>query len=180
ERHEGAEKPPIPNFQKVTPSTTPPTDSASVIPDLPEGVERHEGAEKLSTTRSDQTTTESSTTPPTDLTTNDVITDVFLSSTPEQNRANVTEETEESSEEQTSEVPTTKDTFILTTPSTTTAIQLGPSNTTKCTSGDQCGSDAYCERRTGACRCYPGFEGAPPIDPCHGHYFFFFAVLATS
>ncbi|VDL66708.1 unnamed protein product [Nippostrongylus brasiliensis] len=43
---------------------------------------------------------------------------------------------------------------------------MGPSNTTKCTSGDQCGDDAYCERRTGACRCYPGFEGAPPLREC--------------
>ncbi|KAK6010733.1 calcium binding EGF domain protein, partial [Ostertagia ostertagi] len=39
-------------------------------------------------------------------------------------------------------------------------------NTTKCTSSDQCGDDAYCERRTGACRCYPGFEGAPPTREC--------------
>lgn len=28
--------------------------------------------------------------------------------------------------------------------------------------------DALCERRTGVCRCEPGFEGAPPKKECVG------------
>nr|CDJ95271.1 EGF calcium-binding domain containing protein [Haemonchus contortus] len=84
-----------------------------------------------------------------------------LPSTPKQHREPVTE-----TEDFATDTLPTKDTFVLTTVPTTPAAALGPSNTTKCTSGDQCGDDAYCERRTGACRCYPGFEGAPPMVGC--------------
>ncbi|KAM3723456.1 Fibrillin-1 [Dirofilaria immitis] len=44
-----------------------------------------------------------------------------------------------------------------------------------CRSNDECGADAYCERRSGVCRCYPGFDGQPPniscfdIDECKRH-----------
>ncbi|CCJ09402.1 EGF-like domain-containing protein [Caenorhabditis elegans] len=61
----------------------------------------------------------------------------------------------------------TKDTFAL--PTTTTgAPQANDSSVenTKCTSSDECGLDALCERRTGVCRCEPGFEGAPPKKSC--------------
>uniref|UniRef100_A0A0N5AH65 EGF-like domain-containing protein n=1 Tax=Syphacia muris TaxID=451379 RepID=A0A0N5AH65_9BILA len=36
----------------------------------------------------------------------------------------------------------------------------------RCCSNDECARDAYCERRSGVCRCYPGFVGAPPQVPC--------------
>uniref|UniRef100_A0A915PT69 EGF-like domain-containing protein n=1 Tax=Setaria digitata TaxID=48799 RepID=A0A915PT69_9BILA len=45
----------------------------------------------------------------------------------------------------------------------------------RCRSSDECGLDAYCERRSGVCRCYPGFDGEPPmiacvdIDECERH-----------
>ncbi|CAI5446030.1 unnamed protein product [Caenorhabditis angaria] len=64
--------------------------------------------------------------------------------------------------------PTTKETFAL---PTTTALPSNettqsPSENIKCTSSDQCGNDALCERRTGVCRCEPGFEGIPPKTSC--------------
>ncbi|CAB3401851.1 unnamed protein product [Caenorhabditis bovis] len=67
------------------------------------------------------------------------------------------------------ETPTTKDTFIL--PTTTTIVPMVFENETtsenvKCTSSDECGNDALCERRTGVCRCEPGFEGTPPKTSC--------------
>ncbi|KJH50297.1 calcium binding EGF domain protein [Dictyocaulus viviparus] len=60
----------------------------------------------------------------------------------------------------------TRDTFILTTSTSSAEEEIGESTTLKCVSGDQCGDDAYCERRTGVCRCYPGFEGTPPSSTC--------------
>ncbi|VDK71684.1 unnamed protein product [Litomosoides sigmodontis] len=36
----------------------------------------------------------------------------------------------------------------------------------RCRSNDECGIDAYCERRSGVCRCYPGFHGQPPVTAC--------------
>ncbi|CAJ0942703.1 unnamed protein product, partial [Mesorhabditis belari] len=35
-----------------------------------------------------------------------------------------------------------------------------------CISSDSCGIDAYCERRSGGCRCHPGFQGNPPEERC--------------
>lgn len=38
-------------------------------------------------------------------------------------------------------------------------------------SNTECGTaDAYCERRSGVCRCHPGFSGTPPSTPCIGFY----------
>ena len=39
-------------------------------------------------------------------------------------------------------------------------------STKKCISNDECGNDAYCERRSGVCRCRPGFRGEPPNSVC--------------
>ncbi|KAE9553235.1 hypothetical protein FO519_003543 [Halicephalobus sp. NKZ332] len=39
-------------------------------------------------------------------------------------------------------------------------------STKKCISNDECGNDAYCERRSGVCRCRPGFRGEPPKSVC--------------
>ncbi|VDK54743.1 unnamed protein product, partial [Anisakis simplex] len=60
---------------------------------------------------------------------------------------------------------TTKDTFSL-----KMTTEEAPTNrslkTSRCLSNDQCGQDAYCERRSGACRCFPGFTGEPPRNAC--------------
>ncbi|PIC39870.1 hypothetical protein B9Z55_011422 [Caenorhabditis nigoni] len=58
----------------------------------------------------------------------------------------------------------TKETFAL--PTTTEKPINETIENTKCTSSDECGLDALCERRTGVCRCEPGFEGAPPKKAC--------------
>uniref|UniRef100_A0A8R1DNL8 FiBrilliN homolog n=1 Tax=Caenorhabditis japonica TaxID=281687 RepID=A0A8R1DNL8_CAEJA len=60
----------------------------------------------------------------------------------------------------------TKETFALPTTTTTQAPANKTIENTKCTSSDECGMDALCERRTGVCRCEPGFEGAPPKQAC--------------
>ncbi|VDM44384.1 unnamed protein product [Toxocara canis] len=60
---------------------------------------------------------------------------------------------------------TTKEVFSLKT--TTEQSSTNTSfKTVRCLSSDQCGPDAYCERRSGACRCFPGFTGEPPQMPC--------------
>ncbi|KAI1731698.1 EGF domain-containing protein [Ditylenchus destructor] len=70
---------------------------------------------------------------------------------------------------------TTKDVFKLesTRPTTSTESPTPdllpsptPLNHLQCVSSDECGVDAYCERRSGACRCHPGFRGMPPQTPC--------------
>uniref|UniRef100_A0A7E4W0Z1 EGF-like domain-containing protein n=1 Tax=Panagrellus redivivus TaxID=6233 RepID=A0A7E4W0Z1_PANRE len=43
---------------------------------------------------------------------------------------------------------------------------LPSTNVSKCLSSNECGIDADCERRSGACRCKPGFRGNPPSEPC--------------
>uniref|UniRef100_A0A914PH23 EGF-like domain-containing protein n=1 Tax=Panagrolaimus davidi TaxID=227884 RepID=A0A914PH23_9BILA len=51
----------------------------------------------------------------------------------------------------------------------TTEAETSPFTTiskTKCLSNDACENDSYCERRSGVCRCKPGFEGEPPQNPC--------------
>uniref|UniRef100_A0A8R1U0Q1 Uncharacterized protein n=1 Tax=Onchocerca volvulus TaxID=6282 RepID=A0A8R1U0Q1_ONCVO len=62
---------------------------------------------------------------------------------------------------------TTKETYSL---RKTTEISITPNSThpasLHCRSSDECGADAYCERRSGVCRCYPGFDGEPPTIPC--------------
>ncbi|CAD6188275.1 unnamed protein product [Caenorhabditis auriculariae] len=60
----------------------------------------------------------------------------------------------------------TKDTFSLATTSTAAPSNVSLVEKTKCTSSDECGKDSLCERRTGVCRCLPGFEGTPPHTPC--------------
>ncbi|VDO29066.1 unnamed protein product [Onchocerca flexuosa] len=61
----------------------------------------------------------------------------------------------------------TKETYSL---HETTEISIIPNSThpvsLHCRSSDECGADAYCERRSGVCRCYPGFDGEPPTVPC--------------
>ncbi|KAK6744764.1 hypothetical protein RB195_011467 [Necator americanus] len=161
-------RPPLrtsPTRKLLKTTTEHPTAAASVIPELIEEIENQEGQERKHTTpQAEIPMTQSSSTVRYDSTPDDTISDARLS-TPKQNRAPVTQGIDET-EEATTEVSTTKDTFILTTQTTPPVAEMGPSKTTKCTSGDQCGSDAYCERRTGACRCYPGFEGEPPLKSC--------------
>ncbi|KAK6101580.1 EGF domain family protein [Brugia pahangi] len=41
-----------------------------------------------------------------------------------------------------------------------------PASSLRCQSSNECGADAYCERRSGVCRCYSGFDGQPPMTPC--------------
>ncbi|VDM11603.1 unnamed protein product, partial [Wuchereria bancrofti] len=41
-----------------------------------------------------------------------------------------------------------------------------PATSLRCQSSNECGADAYCERRSGVCRCYSGFDGQPPMTPC--------------
>ncbi|VIO91652.1 Uncharacterized protein BM_BM3447 [Brugia malayi] len=41
-----------------------------------------------------------------------------------------------------------------------------PAASLRCQSSNECGADAYCERRSGVCRCYSGFDGQPPMTPC--------------
>ncbi|CAG9536724.1 unnamed protein product [Cercopithifilaria johnstoni] len=65
-------------------------------------------------------------------------------------------------------VTTTKETYNLKVTTETAIIQnytnIGVS--LHCRSSDECGTDAYCERRSGVCRCYPGFDGQPPVTSC--------------
>ncbi|XGW14233.1 hypothetical protein V3C99_000510 [Haemonchus contortus] len=152
---------------KQTPSTQHPTAGATIIPEFPEG-SKSEFVDGKQPTGAPSTTLSTVTAGPssgsTTVSGNTVPKGAVLEglpSTPKQHREPVTE-----TEEFATDTLPTKDTFVLTTVPTTPAAALGPSNTTKCTSGDQCGDDAYCERRTGACRCYPGFEGAPPLVGC--------------
>uniref|UniRef100_F1KPH9 Latent-transforming growth factor beta-binding protein 1 n=1 Tax=Ascaris suum TaxID=6253 RepID=F1KPH9_ASCSU len=60
---------------------------------------------------------------------------------------------------------TTKETFSLKT-TTEESSSNASLKTVRCHSSDHCGLDAYCERRSGACRCFAGFDGAPPQTPC--------------
>lgn len=73
---------------------------------------------------------------------------------------------------------TTKDTYSL---RKTTEISITPNSThpasLHCRSSDECGADAYCERRSGVCRCYPGFDGEPPTIPCVGNVYFFLMFI---
>ncbi|CAJ0578467.1 unnamed protein product, partial [Mesorhabditis spiculigera] len=41
-----------------------------------------------------------------------------------------------------------------------------PPSGNKCTSSDNCGIDAYCERSSGACRCHPGYQESPIYRKC--------------
>ena len=153
----------------TTPSTkAPQTPGPHIISDSKEEGEDVHGSEKIPKTSSSTTTTtskapETTTTKPVE---------------PEQEQPSTTEESVPPLIVTTLEYTTrgievtlpTKDTFSLPLSSSTVQTPISEvakvGNTTKCTSGDECGDDAMCERRTGVCRCYPGFEGAPPQKPC--------------
>ncbi|TKR68510.1 hypothetical protein L596_024483 [Steinernema carpocapsae] len=62
----------------------------------------------------------------------------------------------------------TKDTFSLrTTTERSTYIPHDPVPTfQRCITSNECGDDAYCERRSGVCRCPPGFRGSPLSGTC--------------
>ncbi|VBB27108.1 unnamed protein product [Acanthocheilonema viteae] len=65
------------------------------------------------------------------------------------------------------DVTTTKETYSLEATTETAIIQNHTHiMSLRCRSSNECGTDAYCERRSGVCRCYPGFDGQPPIIPC--------------
>ncbi|KAK0417494.1 hypothetical protein QR680_013044 [Steinernema hermaphroditum] len=62
----------------------------------------------------------------------------------------------------------TKDVFSLRT--TTLAPEADRHNPAtvfqRCITSNECGDDAYCERRSGLCRCSPGFRGSPLRGRC--------------
>uniref|UniRef100_A0A1I7VSX8 EGF-like domain-containing protein n=1 Tax=Loa loa TaxID=7209 RepID=A0A1I7VSX8_LOALO len=64
-------------------------------------------------------------------------------------------------------VTATKETYTLQEITETAITQNDtPVLSLRCRSNDECGTDAYCERRSGVCRCYPGFDGQPPMTSC--------------
>lgn len=74
---------------------------------------------------------------------------------------------------------TTKETFSLKT-TTEESSSNASLKTVRCHSSDHCGLDAYCERRSGACRCFAGFDGAPPQTPCVGKCALFLVGLSCA